>query len=37
MIFIVGGAFVDLDKIIGHRVKDGSSIGIEECRDSIVC
>jgi ATP-dependent Clp protease ATP-binding subunit ClpX len=27
ILFIVGGAFVDLDKIIGHRVKDGSSIG----------
>lgn len=27
VLFIVGGAFVDLDKIIGHRVKDGSSIG----------
>ena len=27
ILFIVGGAFVDLDKIIEHRVKDGSSIG----------
>ena len=27
ILFIVGGAFVDLDKIIGHRVQDGSSIG----------
>ena len=27
VLFIVGGAFVDLDKIIGHRVKDGSSVG----------
>lgn len=27
ILFIVGGAFVDLDKIIGHRVKEGSSIG----------
>ena len=27
ILFIVGGAFVDLDKIIGHRVKDGSSVG----------
>ncbi|MCR5265999.1 MAG: ATP-dependent protease ATP-binding subunit ClpX [Cyanobacteria bacterium RUI128] len=27
VLFIVGGAFVDLDKIIGHRVKDGSAIG----------
>jgi len=27
ILFIVGGAFVDLDKIISHRVKDGSSIG----------
>ena len=27
VLFIVGGAFVDLDKIISHRVKDGSSIG----------
>ncbi len=27
ILFIVGGAFVDLDKIIGRRVKDGSSIG----------
>ena len=27
ILFIVGGAFVDLDKIIGHRVKDGSTIG----------
>ena len=27
VLFIVGGAFVDLDKIIGHRVKEGSSIG----------
>ena len=25
ILFIVGGAFVDLDKIISHRVKDGSS------------
>ncbi len=27
ILFIVGGAFVDLDKIIEHRVKEGSSIG----------
>lgn len=27
ILFIVGGAFVDLDKIIEHRVKDGTSIG----------
>ena len=27
ILFIVGGAFVDLDKIIEHRVQDGSSIG----------
>jgi len=27
ILFIVGGAFVDLDKIIEHRVKDGNSIG----------
>ena len=27
ILFIVGGAFVDLDKFIGHRVKDGSSVG----------
>ena len=27
ILFIVGGAFVDLDKIVGRRVKDGSSIG----------
>ena len=27
ILFIVGGAFVDLDKIIEHRVKDGSSVG----------
>lgn len=27
ILFIVGGAFVDMDKIIEHRVKDGSSIG----------
>lgn len=27
ILFIVGGAFVDLDKIVSHRVKDGSSIG----------
>ena len=27
VLFIVGGAFVDLDKIIEHRVKDGSSVG----------
>ena len=27
ILFIVGGAFVDLDKIISHRVKDGSSVG----------
>lgn len=27
ILFIVGGAFVDLDKIVGCRVKDGSSIG----------
>lgn len=27
ILFIVGGAFVDLDKIISHRVKEGSSIG----------
>ena len=27
ILFIVGGAFVDLDKIIGHRVKEGSSVG----------
>ncbi len=27
VLFIVGGAFVDLDKIIGHRVKDGASVG----------
>ena len=27
VLFIVGGAFVDLDKIIGRRVKEGSSIG----------
>jgi len=27
ILFIVGGAFVDLDKIIEHRVKEGSSVG----------
>ena len=27
ILFIVGGAFVDLDKIVSRRVKDGSSIG----------
>ena len=27
ILFIVGGAFVDLDKIVGRRVKEGSSIG----------
>ena len=27
ILFIVGGAFVDLDKIIEHRVKDGTSVG----------
>ena len=27
ILFIVGGAFVDLDKIIEHRVQDGSSVG----------
>ena len=27
ILFIVGGAFVDLDKIIEHRVAEGSSIG----------
>ena len=27
ILFIVGGAFVDLDKIVGRRVKDGSLIG----------
>jgi len=27
ILFIVGGAFVDLDKIVGRRLKDGSSIG----------
>lgn len=27
VLFIVGGAFVDLDKIIEHRVKEGSSVG----------
>ena len=27
ILFIVGGAFVDLDKIIEHRVKEGNSIG----------
>lgn len=27
VLFIVGGAFVDLDQIISRRVKDGSSIG----------
>lgn len=27
ILFIVGGAFVDLDKIIERRVKDGSSVG----------
>lgn len=27
ILFIVGGAFVDLDKIVSHRVKDGSSVG----------